>query len=107
MKALALTLVVIGSVLAGSVGGGVAGYYVAIMTPSASSIVVLDVESLAARVDPKSTDYAGQAALLASKARQVTERLTAAGIVVLDRAAVIAAPDDSIVRVDLVPRVVK
>lgn len=95
-------LVLFCSAMAG-MSGAVAGYYAALSVPTVSSIAVLDIEELASRVDARSPDAANATKLLTAKAKEVTERLTAAGMVVLDRAAVVAAPNEAIVHVELTP----
>ena len=80
--------------------GGAAGYFAAVSTPAASTIAVLDVEQLASTIDPGSPDHMARASRLAAQTKEITARLTAAGVVVIDRAHVISAPEDSIIHVD-------
>lgn len=84
-----------------AVSGGLAGYYAALAVPTVSSVAVIDLEQIASGVDSRSPEAMKHVQLLTSKAREVTEKLTAAGMVVLDRNAVVAAPPESIVRIDV------
>lgn len=103
MSKLSIFFIVVFCSLFSSITGGLAGYYAALSVPTVSSLAVLDIEEIASRVDPSSPDSKKAVELLTAKARDVTEKLTAAGMVVLDRNAVIAAPPDSIVKIDLAP----
>jgi hypothetical protein len=84
----------------GAIGGAAAGYYAALTTPSVSNIAVLDVEGLSKDVDQSKPDYMKRAQELSEKVNDITARLNAAGMVVLDRAYVISAPQDAIIHID-------
>lgn len=101
MSKLAIFCMVLFTSAFAAVSGGLAGYYAALAVPTVSSVAVIDLEQIASRVDSRNPDAARNVELLTSKAREVTEKLTAAGMVVLDRNAVIAAPPESIVRIDV------
>jgi hypothetical protein len=103
MSKLSIFFIVLFCSLFSSITGGFAGYYAALAIPTVSSVAVLDIEEIASRVEPNSPDSKKAIALLTAKARDVTEKLTAAGMVVLDRSAVVSAPADSIVKIDLSP----
>jgi len=96
-KTLILVLV---CVMFGAAAGGFAGFYAAINTPVVPNVAVLDVERLANGIDPRSPDAMVKADLLAKRTKQVSEKLTAAGMIVLDRAKVLAAPEEAVIRVD-------
>ena len=98
-KASMLLLILICSAVAG-VTGALSGYYAAVSTPVASPIAVIDIEAMANGIDTKSPDYMRRMQEVSAQAKVLTQRLTANGVIVLDRAAVIGAPDESIVRVD-------
>lgn len=103
MSKLAIFFLVLFCSALAAVVGAFSGYYAALSVPAVSSIAVLDIEELASRVDARSPDAARATELLTAKAKDVTEKLTAAGMVVLDRSAVVSAPADSMVRVELSP----
>lgn len=102
MSKLSIFLIVLFCSAFSAVTGGLAGYYASLLVPTVSSVAVIDLEQLAANVDSRSPEAAKHVQLLTAKAREVTERLTAAGMVVLDRNAVVAAPQESIVRIDVI-----
>lgn len=101
MSKLAIFLIVLFCSAFSAVTGGLAGYYAALSVPTVSSVAVIDLEQLASNVDARSPQAANHVQLLTAKAREVTEKLTAAGMVVLDRNAVVAAPQESIIRIDV------
>ena len=101
MSKLSIFLIVLFCSAFSAVSGGLAGYYAALAVPTVSSVAVIDLEQIAAGVDVSSPDARRNVELLTAKAREVTERLTSAGMVVLDRNAVVAAPPESIVRIDI------
>lgn len=103
MSKLSIFFIVLFCCIFSSITGGFAGYYAALAVPTVSSVAVLDIEEIASRVDPQSPDAKRAVELLTAKARDVTEKLTAAGMVVLDRNAVVSAPPDSIIKIDLSP----
>lgn len=104
MSKLSIFVLVLFCSLLSSVTGALGGYFAALAVPTVSSVAVLDIEEIASRVDSRSPDAARTTELLTAKAKEVTERLSGAGMIVLDRSAVLAAPPDSIVRVDLTPQ---
>lgn len=101
MSKLSIFLIVLFCSIFSSITGGLAGYYAALAVPTISSVAVIDLEDIASTVDIRSPDAKRNVELLTAKAKDVTEKLTAAGMIVLDRNAVVAAPPDSIVRIDV------
>lgn len=97
-KSRVLLLVIICTCVA-SVAGALAGYYAALTTPVSASVAVLDIEAMARGVDPKSPDYAAKVAEVTRQAKAMTDKLVASGLVVLDRAQVVGAPEEAIIRV--------
>ena len=93
-------LMVVLCCLISSLTGAVAGFYAAVKTPSVSNIAVLDIDALAASIDPNDRNYAPKAQELSDRTKEVTDQLTAAGMVVLDRAHVVSAPEEAIIHVD-------
>lgn len=85
----------------GVIGGAAAGYYAAMTTPAVSNIAVLDVDTLSKSMDPSSPDYQKKAQEVADRVKEMTARLTAAGVVVLDRSVVLSAPEEAVIRVEL------
>lgn len=92
-------LMVVVSTSVATVAGAAAGYMAAVMTPVSSNVAVLDVDALAKTIDPHGPDYLAKANALSERTKEVTQKLTAQGMVVLDRAQVIAAPEEAIVYV--------
>jgi len=82
------------------VTGALSGYYAAVSTPVASPIAVVDIEAMANGIDAKAPDYIKRMQEVSAQAKVITQRLTANGVIVLDRASVVGAPEESIVRVD-------
>jgi len=86
--------------LISSISGAFAGFYAAVKTPAVSNIAVLDIDALASSIDPSDKNYIAKAQELSDRTKLVTDQLTAAGMVVLDRAHVVSAPEEAIIHVD-------
>ena len=65
-----------------------------------AQFAVIDVDELTMRIDPNDPQRVEKAEQLAARARVVTESLVQNGIVVLDRARVLGAPENAVVRID-------
>jgi len=101
MSKLKLFLVIVLCTFMSTIAGGMAGFYAALKTPSVSNVAVLDIDRLAASIDVNDRDGMRKAQVLSERTKQITSELTAAGMVVLDRAQVISAPEEAIIHVDL------
>lgn len=84
-----------------TITGALAGFYAAVKTPSVSNVAVLDIDQLATKIDPNDPQFVNKSIQLSEKTKQITGQLTAAGMVVLDRAQVISAPTEAIIHVEL------
>lgn len=100
MSPIKVTLLLFSSMTLAAVAGGAAGYYAALTTPAVSNVAVLDIEALTKSVDVTNPAFMQRSEELALRTKAVADRLTAAGMVVLDRAYVIAAPEQAVIRVD-------
>lgn len=97
MSTTKVLLLIIICTLTGTVGGGFAGYYAALSTPMPAQIAVVDVEALARGIDPRAPDYRARMHQVTMHTKMMTDLLTSNGVVVLDRAQVLGAPDDAVV----------
>lgn len=104
MKTIHVIALLIVSSLFASIAGALSGYIAALKTPSLSNVAVLDFEALAKTVDPNDPNAHMRAAEVAERTKEITARLTDAGMVVIDRANVIAAPEGAIIHVEPVQR---
>lgn len=102
MNKLGVVLLLLLCAVVSAIAGGAAGYYVALTTPVASPIAVIDIEGMASRLDTNAPDYQQRMVAISNQARAMTQRLTASGVIVLDRAQVIGAPEEAILRVDTI-----
>lgn len=96
IKVLALLIV---SCLFSSITGALSGYYAAIKTPTLSNVAVLDFEAIAKNINPNDPHAMAKAAQMAQRTKQIAAQLTQAGMVVIDRANVIDAPQEAIIHV--------
>jgi hypothetical protein len=80
--------------------GAAAGYYAAIKVPASANIAVLDIEAASKSINPEAPDYLLKTNALSEKIKTITGQLNANGIVVLDRASVVSAPEESIIHVN-------
>ncbi len=86
--------------LVSAVTGGLSGYYAALTTPVATPIAVVDIEAMASGIDSKSPDALKRMQEVSDQAKLLTQKLTESGVIVLDRANVIGAPEQAVIRVE-------
>lgn len=82
------------------VSGAIGAYWINSMTPVPVPIAVLDLDAAVGRLDPNSPHFEDQRKRLEESIKRRTSELVSAGVIVLDRSKVIAAPPDAMVKVE-------
>ena len=85
--------------LVSAFSGGITGYYAALSVPVPTPIAVLDIDALAGSIDSTAPDFKLRMQAVSDAAKATTQRLADGGVVVIDRANVIAAPPQSVIRI--------